>query len=95
MNEPKLVPLHANPSRPTKLSFEGDGSKLPNSSSQNDLVFDKLVWTISDVAKELHCSSRTVLRLVAEDKIPYAKVGRLVRFSRIRIHDWLKQGGSR
>ena len=27
--------------------------------------------------------------------IPYAKVGRLVRFSRLRIQDWLKQGGSR
>jgi excisionase family DNA binding protein len=95
MNELNLVPLHANPRNPEKLSFEGRTAMLPDSSSQIDLIFDKLVWTVSDVAKELHCSSRTVHRLVAEDKIPYAKVGRLVRFSRIRIHDWLKKGGSR
>jgi len=58
------------------------------------VVFDKLVWTVEDVAKELKCSVRLVQKLVSRDKIPYAKVGRLVRFSRMRIHDWLKQGGS-
>ena len=59
-----------------------------------DLIFDKLVWTVEDVAKELKCSVRLVQKLVSRDKIPYAKVGRLVRFSRARIQDWLKQGGS-
>ena len=60
----------------------------------SELIFDKLVWTIEDVAKELKCSVRLVQKLVSRDKIPYAKVGRLVRFSRMRIHDWLKKGGS-
>jgi excisionase family DNA binding protein len=60
-----------------------------------DLVFDKLVWTFEDVAKELNCSVRLVQKLVAEERIPYAKVGRLVRFSRARIHEWLQKGGNR
>ena len=63
--------------------------------TDDSLFFDNLVWTIKDVAKELNCSIRLVQKLVAEDKIPYAKVGRLVRFSRLRIYDWLTKGGSR
>ena len=59
-----------------------------------DRVFDKLVLTASDVAKELHCSLRLVQKLVSEGRIPYAKVGRLVRFSRVQILDWLNHGGS-
>ncbi len=60
-----------------------------------ELVFDKLVLTKLDVAKELNCSVRLVEKLVAADRIPYAKVGRLVRFSRSRIHEWLLKGGNR
>jgi excisionase family DNA binding protein len=63
--------------------------------NQEELFFDKLVLTVEDVAKELNCSPRTVQNLVSKDRIPYAKIGRLVRFSRDRIHDWLKQGGNR
>ena len=95
MTELKLAQLQANLRNSQKLSFTDAADIIRDSSSQNDLLFDKLVLTVSDVAKELNCSSRTVHRLVAEDRIPYAKVGRLVRFSRIRIHDWLKKGGSR
>lgn len=63
--------------------------------TNSDTFFDNLVWTVKDVARELNCSTRLVQKLVAEDRIPYAKVGRLVRFSRLRINDWLKKGGSR
>jgi len=67
----------------------------PSPASRQDLFFDKLVWTIEDVARELNCSIRHVYKLIATDKIPYAKVGRLVRFSPVRISEWLKQGGTR
>lgn len=87
------IPLQTQESR--KLSFQADPTRISDLPDASPLVFDKLVLTVSDVAKELNCSHRTVQRLVAEDKIPYAKVGRLVRFSRVRIHDWLKKGGSR
>lgn len=82
----------------TALPAVSSRSTLPLTELGGDsagLLFDKLVMTVEDVAKELNCSVRTVQKLVSRDKIPYAKVGRLVRFSRGRLHDWLKQGGSR
>ncbi len=56
---------------------------------------NKLVWTIDDVAKELNCSVRHVRKLVSRNKIPYLKIGRLVRFSPQRISEWLHKGGTR
>lgn len=69
----------------------------PGQSAGNppDLVFEKVSWTVEDVAKELNISIRTVRKLIHEDRIPYAKVGRLVRFSRLRIQEWLRNGGNR
>lgn len=62
-------------------------------------IFDnsivKLVWTADDVARELQCSLRHVRKLVSEDRIPYFKIGRLVRFSPLRIREWLLKGGTR
>ena len=60
-----------------------------------EMVFDKLVWSVDDVAKELQISIRHVYKLVSRDKIPYSKVGRLVRFSPVRICEWLQKGGTR
>ncbi len=61
----------------------------------NTLVFDKLAWSVDDVARELNVSVRHVYKLVCYDKIPYCKVGRLVRFSPVRICEWLQKGGTR
>jgi len=59
------------------------------------LFENKLVWTVHDVARELGCSPRHVRKLVSVDKIPYCKVGRLVRFSPLRLSEWLRKGGTR
>lgn len=61
---------------------------------QDYMVFDKLVWTVNDVAKELCCSVRHVRNLVYENKIPHAYAGRLVRFSPFKIAEWLSKGGT-
>jgi len=59
-------------------------------------VFENsLVWDVEDVARELNCSVRHVRRLVAENSIPYSRVGRLVRFLPGRVREWLSKGGSR
>ena len=73
----------------------GDFQKPTGTSVSGGVVVDKLILTFEDVAKELNCSVRLVEKLVAEERIPYAKVGRLVRFSRARIHEWLQKGGNR
>lgn len=54
-----------------------------------------VAWTVSDVARELQVSVRHIYQLMSEDKIPYSKVGRPVRFSPARIQEWLEKGGTR
>ena len=66
------------------------GARVPG-----ELVFEKQVWTTEDVARELNISSRYVYKLISEDRIPYSKVGRLVRFSPVRVIEWLQNGGTR
>lgn len=52
-------------------------------------------WTVADLARELKISARHVYRLTSENKIPFAKIGRTVRFSPEQIMEWLKRGGTR
>ena len=70
-------------------SLVGSGGVPP------EVVFDKLVWTAEDVARELNVSVRYVYKLISSDRIPYAKLGRLVRFSPVKVIEWLKKGGTR
>ncbi len=58
-------------------------------------VFEKLVWSVDDVARELSVSVRHVYKLMSGNKIPYSKVGRSVRFSPVKIAEWLQKGGTR
>ena len=59
------------------------------------LCENKQVWTVDDVAREMNCSSRHIRKLVSSDRIPYFKIGRLVRFSHQRVSEWLQNGGTR
>ena len=58
-------------------------------------VFEKLSWTVEDVARELKVSQRHIYKLISESRIPYFKLGRLVRFSPVRVSEWLQKGGTR
>lgn len=58
-------------------------------------INNKLVWTVDDVAKELNCSTRHIRKLVSRNRIPFFKVGRLVRFSPFKISAWLQNGGTK
>ncbi len=44
---------------------------------------------IATLARHLHDSPRHVRRLVAEQRIPYIKVGHFVRFDPAEINQWL------
>ena len=63
--------------------------------SSTKILENRIVWTVEDVAIELSCSVRHVRKLVSEERIPYSKVGRLVRFSPQRLSAWLLNGGTR
>lgn len=63
--------------------------------SPNTDLPSTLAWDAKDVARELKCSLRHVFTLVSERRIPYSKVGRLLRFSPYKIREWLEKGGTR
>jgi excisionase family DNA binding protein len=46
--------------------------------------------TIDQLAQRLGITVRHVRRLVAERRVPYYKVGRLVRFDPNEIDEWLR-----
>lgn len=58
-------------------------------------LFDKLVWKVPDVMSFLDCSERHVRELVAEDRIPFSRSGRLLRFHKDRVVEWFLKGGTR
>lgn len=69
--------------------------KPTGESVSGGLVFEKQVWSVEDLARELQVSQSYVYKLISKDKIPFAKVGRLVRFSPERVYEWLSKGGTR
>ena len=73
-----------------------DSQVLVQSENSNENAFlENLVWTIGDVAKFFSCSERHVRDLVAKDRVPFFKIGRLVRFHKHQVIEWLQKGGTR
>jgi len=46
--------------------------------------------TIDQLVDRLGTSTRHIRRLIAERRIPYLKVGKLVRFDPDEINEWLR-----
>lgn len=63
--------------------------------SQPNLVFEKLVWTVEEVARELGISERHVYKLISQRRIPYSKIGRRTVFLRSKVTEWLLKGGTK
>ena len=73
---------------------------MPNSPSilnaspakQQALFFDnQRLLTVKDVAEFLQCSLQHIYNLVWRGEIPYVKVGRLLRFQKERLIEWLHE----
>jgi excisionase family DNA binding protein len=60
------------------------GANHPDSGADLHQLID-----IPTLARYLGTSIRHIRRLVAEKRIPYIKVGHLVRFDPDEIHNWL------
>lgn len=54
-------------------------------------IDDETTWGIADVARYLDVGELTVRKLTIEDGLPYAKVGRLLRFKRVWVDEWLER----
>jgi excisionase family DNA binding protein len=51
---------------------------------------DNAVWRITDVAYYCSLRERTILKLVAQGRIPYRKLGRTLLFLRAEVEAWLR-----
>ncbi len=58
-------------------------------------LFEKLVLTVADMQELLSCSERHIRGLVAQDKIPHFYAGRLLRFQKRQVLEWLSKGGTK
>ncbi len=50
---------------------------------------DRTWLTLDELAELLHITERHIRRLVAENRIPYTKVGGQLRFNLARVQGWL------
>jgi excisionase family DNA binding protein len=72
--------------KPIERSLMADSDKIPQ------------LVTIDRLAERLGVTERFIRRLVAEDRIPYHKLGKPIRFAEDEVAEWLEttrrpQGG--
>jgi excisionase family DNA binding protein len=69
-----------------QLQYRGEEQRRRG---MTDLSTIPQLLTIDQVAERLGITVRHVRRLVAEKRVPYLKVGKLVRFNPDEIKQWL------
>jgi len=63
-----------------------------SSVKDNSLLFDKPILKADEVARFLQCSVGHVYNLVNQRRIPFRKFGRMLRFIRSDILEWVQSG---
>jgi excisionase family DNA binding protein len=71
------------PNLGTQMSTDNQGAKLADTDNIPELL------TIDQLAERLGVTERYVRRLVAERRVPYRKLGKLIRFADHEIAQWL------
>ncbi|MBU0683514.1 MAG: helix-turn-helix domain-containing protein [Candidatus Omnitrophica bacterium] len=51
---------------------------------------DKVLLSIQELSEHLKVSTNTIYSWVSQKRIPHIKVGRLVRFEKGKINEWLE-----
>jgi excisionase family DNA binding protein len=49
-----------------------------------------ILLTVSEAARLLRITTRSIYQMVAESRIPYRRVGRAVRFEQTELMEWTK-----
>ena len=60
--------------------------------TSSEVLFNKKIWRIKDVARFLGCSIGHVYNLVSDKKIPKVKKGKFVYFVPEKILSWVLEG---
>lgn len=63
------------------------------SENTSEMLFDKLIWTVKEVAKCLDVSIGHIYNMKQRDEIPYRKIRGKLRFVPQEIYDWVLSGG--
>ena len=53
-----------------------------------------ILLTVSEAARLLRITTRSIYQMVAESRIPYRRVGRAVRFEQTELMEWTKAQAS-
>ena len=53
------------------------------------------VMTVSEVAEYLRVNPQTVYRKAKAGELPAVRIGRAIRFRRLELESWLKQGATK
>ena len=64
---------------------------LPYMANETILEKDKRLLTLDEVAEFLHVNPMTVYSWVRDGKIPAFKIGKVWRFRKTEIDEWLKK----
>jgi excisionase family DNA binding protein len=54
-------------------------------------MLSKKLMTVKEVSDYIGLASDTIYTMVSQRRIPYVKVGRLVKFDQAMLDAWLKQ----
>ena len=67
-----------------------DSHEISGAQATPVALFQNQILTVSEVAKLLRVSSKTVYKKVRRDEIPHKKIGNKIRFLLPQVMDWLR-----
>ena len=51
---------------------------------------ERLLWTVDEVAKQLHVSNKTVSRIIKKGELRFIKIGRNIRIQKTDVFNYLE-----
>ena len=73
--------------------WKGEGAMIAKDSTTSRSKLSQpapIFLTVSEAAKLLRITTRSIYQMVAESRIPYRRVGRAVRFEQTELMEWTK-----
>ena len=51
---------------------------------------ERILWTKKEVAEQLHVSTKTISRLIAQGQLPFIQIGSSIRIQKTDVFDFLE-----
>lgn len=69
--------------------MDATANRLPKDNRTRPTADPQVLLDVPSLAERLSVTQRFVLRLIAEDRVPYLKIGKFIRFDPAQIENWL------